>query len=76
MANNEKCTNGKTSYTENKHSKVTMSLRNIKTDHMVEKITTKDQTPHTVATTTSTHAQEITLKRSLQLPDAQPAQPR
>jgi myo-inositol-1-phosphate synthase len=42
-----------------KHSKVTMALRNCKTDHMVETITTNDQTTHTVATTTRTNAQEM-----------------
>jgi hypothetical protein len=36
-----------------------MALRNSKTDHMVKTITTNDQTPHTVATTTRTNAQEM-----------------
>jgi hypothetical protein len=45
--------------TENKHSQVAMALRNCNTDNMVETITTNDQTPHTVATTTRKNAQEM-----------------
>jgi hypothetical protein len=45
--------------TENKHSKVTTALLNFKTYHMVETITTRDPTPHTVVTTTRTNIHEI-----------------
>jgi hypothetical protein len=45
--------------TENKHSKVTMALLDYKTGHMFKTITTNDQTPHTVATTTRTNAHEM-----------------
>jgi hypothetical protein len=45
--------------TENKHNKLTMALLNFKTGHMVETITTNDQTPHTVVTTTRTNVHEM-----------------
>jgi hypothetical protein len=43
---------------ENKHSKATMALLNFKTGQMVETITTNDQTPHIVVTTTRTNVHE------------------
>jgi hypothetical protein len=59
MAKHEKHTNGKTRGIKKTNTAKSLLLLNFNTGHMVETITTNDQTPHTVVTTTRTNVHEM-----------------